>query len=228
MSLTIDEGEVVGIVGPTACGKTTLLNILASLDLPSSGNVVVKPPKAIGYMMQETALLPWRTLGENALLGTEVVFGKGKKQNSKADNYFQAFELLQHRNNYPETSSAGMKQRVALIRTLLINPSTILLDEPFSNLDFDIKLKIQRHLLKYQAEHKATMLIVTHDIEDAIALCNRVIVLSDKPTRVKREFLVDLGLAKRDPVESRKAPRFRNYFAEIWEELKYLEDESQP
>lgn len=226
MSFDIQDTEVVAIVGPTGCGKTTLLNILAALDVPNSGTIDIQPPQLIGYMMQESALLPWRTLAENALLGTEIVFGASKRPNSKSDYYFNAFELEQHQNNYPHTSSAGMKQRVALIRTLLINPSVILLDEPFSNLDFDIKLKIQRHLIKYHAESKATTVIVTHDIEDAIALSDRVLVLSDKPSKVKIEIPIELALDKRDPVEARKVPRFRDYFARIWEELKYLEDES--
>ncbi len=227
MSFNIQDTEIISIVGPTGCGKTTLLNLLVNLEIPSSGTILINPPKLIGYMMQESALLPWRTLAENALLGTEVVFGKHKRMNSRSDHYFAAFELEQHKNNYPNTSSAGMRQRVALIRTLLIDPSIVLLDEPFSNLDFDIKLKIQRHLIKYHHESKATMIIVTHDIEDAIALSDRVMVFSDKPAKVKIEIPIDLGLAKRDPVEARKAPKFRDYFAQIWEELKYLEDESQ-
>jgi NitT/TauT family transport system ATP-binding protein len=225
ISLDIHDREIVSIIGPTGCGKTTLLNILARVDTPDSGSVsTVLNKKAVGYMMQEAALLPWRTLAENALLGTELITGSRNHGRSSIDAYFKAFELELNKDNYPETSSAGMKQRVALIRTLLINPCLLLLDEPFSNLDFDIKLKIQRRLIQYYCENESTFLLVTHDIEDAIALSDKVIILSDKPTTIKVEVPIDLGLRRRDPVDARKSPRFSEYFAHIWNELKYLDD----
>ena len=172
--------------------------------------------------MQDNLLLPWRTLTENALLGEEIINGKRLETNILLDHYFQAFELEQFKESYPHASSGGMRQRVALIRTLLVNPSLLLLDEPFSNLDFDIKLKIQRFLLNYQEQNGTTILLVTHDIEDAIGLSDRVIVLSDKPATIKAEIPIDLDIAMRDPVEARKSPKFREYFIQIWDELKYL------
>ncbi|HEY9788736.1 MAG TPA: spermidine/putrescine ABC transporter ATP-binding protein, partial [Candidatus Obscuribacterales bacterium] len=120
--------------------------------------------------------------------------------------------------------SGGMRQRVSLIRTLAIDPIVLLLDEPFSSLDFDIKLKVQREIIKYQKAKAATVLLVTHDIEDAIALSDKIIILSEKPTRVKREFDVQLGLEHHDPVEARMAASFRSYFSQIWGELRYLDE----
>lgn len=117
-----------------------------------------------------------------------------------------------------------MKQRLSLLRTLLLQPSLLLMDEPFSNLDFDIKLKVQKFLLDYHVQHGNIILWVTHDIDDAIAISDRVIVLSDKPAKVKAEFPIDLGISKRSPVEARKSPKFRDYFAQIWDQLKYLEN----
>ncbi len=121
-----------------------------------------------------------------------------------------------------------MKQRVALIRTLLTEPSVLLLDEPFASLDFDVKLKIQKLLLNYHRKNGTAILLVTHDIEDAIALSDEVIVFSDKPAMIKAVIPIDVGLGKRDPIEARKSPRFTEYFTRIWDEIKYLDDEQEP
>jgi len=226
--LEIDPHTIVSLVGPTGCGKTTLLNLISKLDMPDSGvvTITIGDPEAIGYMMQNALLLPWRTLAENALLGTEVMRRRGHETDQLLDFYFDSFDLAGHEHSYPDTSSGGMKQRVALIRTLLVKPKLLLLDEPFSNLDFDIKLKIQRHLIRYHQMNEATVLLVTHDIEDAISLSDRVVVLSEPPTRIKADISIELGLARRDPVDARKSSRFSEYFAQIWDELKYLRDNS--
>jgi NitT/TauT family transport system ATP-binding protein len=226
ISLAVASSTFVALVGPTGCGKTTLLNLLAGLDTPDSGHIGISPTNhiAAGYMMQDHLLLPWRTLSENAILGTEVLTGRNTQAAKTVHDYFQAFDLGGHEDTYPNTASGGMKQRVALIRTLLLSASTLLLDEPFSNLDFDIRLKIQRQLISYQRERKTTILLVTHDIEDAIALAHRVIVLSDRPATVKADILIELGIERRDPVDARKSKRFSEYFAHIWDELKYLDE----
>jgi NitT/TauT family transport system ATP-binding protein len=225
VSFAISNGQLIGLVGPSGCGKTTLLNVLAGLDHANSGRADVEGEGSIGYMMQDSLLLPWRTLAENALLGLEVASGKTVINRKLVNKCLTAFDLTEASNIYPENASGGMKQRVALARTLLTMPSVLLLDEPFSSLDFDVKLKVQRYLLDYQRSAGTTILLVTHDIEDAIALSDEVIVLSSRPARVKAVIAIDLGTQKRDPIEARKSPRFTEFFSRIWDEIKYLTDE---
>lgn len=226
LSFCIDSQEIVSIVGPSGCGKTTLLNLIATLDQPDSGDINIKGngecKYRIGYMMQDALLLPWRTLAENALLGTEVSNYQNNVVPEMLNHYFNVFDLQEDKQTYPNESSGGMKQRVALIRTLLCSPMILLLDEPFSNLDFDIKLNIQRHLISYHQEKGTTILLITHDIEDAIALSDKVFILSDKPSVIKAEIPIDLGTNRKDPVEARKSSKFRDYFIKIWDELKYI------
>lgn len=223
-SLTIKSHSIVAILGPSGSGKTTLLNLIAALTEPDAGSLLIKSPDPVvlGFMAHEDSLLNWRTLAQNALLGTEVI-SNTPNPSELLETYFGLFELKKDKGTYPFEASSGMKQRVALIRTLLIQPSLLLLDEPFSSLDFDIKLKIQRVLLNYYREKKPTIVLVTHDIEDAIALADKVVMLSDKPTRIKKEIDIELNISTRDPVEARKSPQFRDYFIEIWNSLKYLE-----
>ncbi len=219
VSFRCEKGEIASVVGPTGCGKTTLLNVMARLDLPDGGSATVEGK--VGYMMQDALLLPWRTLAQNGILGAEVTRTETRDSHILLDKYLDAFDLARFSDSYPQAASGGMKQRVALIRTLLTQPSALLLVEPFSNLDFDVQLKIQRFLMDYHQKHSVTTLLVTHDIEDAIALSDKVIVLSSRPATVKTVLRIDLG---RDPIRARKSPRFTEYFARIWDEIKYLED----
>lgn len=223
LSLSCDMETVTTLVGPSSCGKTTILRLIAGLEQPTRGTIEIgKQP--VGYAMQQSPLLPWRTLAENAALGLELLCGGADDKGALIDSYFANFGLSGCQHLLPESSSGGMKQRVSLIRTLVPKPALVLLDEPFSSLDFDIKLKVQRELIKFQREQRAAVILVTHDIEDAIALSDKVVILSEKPTRIKREVYIDLGIAQRDPVKARMAPAFRQYFIEIWNELKYLEE----
>jgi NitT/TauT family transport system ATP-binding protein len=221
----IASGSIVSVVGPSGCGKSTLLNIICGIDKPDSGSIRIGAAgRPAGYMMQEPHLLPWRTLAENALLGVEVV-RELHTRDGLLRHYFEAFELDAHYETYPSESSGGMKQRAALIRTLLLKPSLLLLDEPFSGLDFDIKLKVQREIVRYQQSSSATTVLVTHDIEDAIALSDKVLVFSEAPAQIKAEIPIELGVSRKDPVEARKSERFREYFVEIWDQLKYLDED---
>ncbi len=211
------EDKIITFIGPSGCGKTTILNIISGL-ITSNESSVSLGHNNIGYMFQEDLLLPWRTLKENVKLGLEIL----KNDNDKIGEYISSFELSGFENYYPEELSGGMKQRAALIRTLLPSPNLILLDEPFSNLDFDIKIRIQKELLKYQKDKKATVLLVTHDIEDAIVLSDEVIILSDKPTSIKKTIPINFGGVEKNPIEYRKSYKFIDYFTEISKELKYL------
>ena len=222
LSFVCAPGTFTSIVGPSGCGKSTLLNLLAGLEAPDAGTVKISQ-NPIGYMMQDPLLLSWRTLEENAFLGAEI-----KRRNSYRDqcsDYFVSFGLAGSESIYPNAASGGMKQRVAIVRTLLTQPQIMLLDEPFSSLDFDTKLRSQQCVLQYQKQHSATVLLVTHDIEDAIALSDRVIVLAaGKPTSLRRDIKVNLDMEGHDPVEARRSERFREYFVQIWDELKLLEN----
>jgi len=223
LSLLFEKDKIYSVLGPSGCGKTTLLNIIGELIAPNFGEVKINSPHNIGYMLQENMMLPWRTLKENVLLGYEIYNNSKTPINSKIDGYIKEFELDGYANYYPSTLSGGMKQRAALIRTLLIQPNIILLDEPFSNLDYDIKLKVQNILLDYFHKNACTIILVTHDIEDVIALSDKIIILSEKPSKVKKEIVVDLGIESKNPIEARLSSKFNFYFKEIWEELKYLE-----
>lgn len=203
-----------------------MLSLIAHLEKSDGGSIDVPDDLAqsTGYMMQDPLLLPWRTLRENALLGAEI---KGMNNcDQLCSQYFGAFALSGNENLYPAQSSGGMRQRTALIRTLLTKPSLLLMDEPFSSLDFDTKLRVQHHLLSYQTTTGCTIIMVTHDIEDAIALSDRIIIFGGTPTRVRKEIGVDLG-AIHDPVEARKSGQFAEYFRTIWDELKLFEETAE-
>jgi NitT/TauT family transport system ATP-binding protein len=217
LSLTLKRNEFYCVLGPSGCGKSTLLNIIAGIIDLKSDNVQVDRNGNIGYLFQEDLLLPWRTLKENIELGLDVL----KLESNETNKYIKSFDLKGYEKYYPNELSGGMKQRAALIRTILPKPNILLLDEPFSNLDFDIKLRIQKDLLYYQQETNCLIIMVTHDIEDAIALSDKVIVLTEKPTTVKKIIDIDTRIKKKDPIEARKSPEFSNYFKEIWNELKY-------
>jgi len=222
LEFTIEKNNIYSILGPSGCGKSTILNLISGLLFPDSGKITIAEAKRIGYMLQENLLLPWRTLKENSLLGVEILKNHFVNNEKEIKKYFDLFDLNGYENYYPDSLSGGMKQRAALIRTLLFSPDILLLDEPFSNLDYDIKLKVQNHILEYFYRKKATILLVTHDIEDAIALSDKIFILSEKPSSIKKTIDVDLGLQLKNPIEARLSPKFNLYFKEIWEELKYL------
>lgn len=220
LNISVEAGSICAILGPSGCGKSTLLNLISGVDRPDSGNVFVSSRP--GYAMQEPHLVPWRTLGDNASLGIEVVRGIRASKTSVI-KYFRDFEMESAMDIYPAEASGGMKQRAALIRTLAIEPRILLLDEPFASLDYDIKLKVQQLILAFHEKVSATIILVTHDIEDAIALADTVVIFSEIPARIKAEIPIELGISRRDPVEARKSDRFRDYFVRIWGELKYLD-----
>jgi NitT/TauT family transport system ATP-binding protein len=208
--IDVPTGSICAIVGPSGCGKSTLLNIACGLETLDSGDVEIATDSKPGYMLQDPLLLPWRNIEENSTLGMEVA--KGEKPSSEVlKTYFDAVELWHDRSKYPSMVSGGMKQRVALVRTLLLCPRVLLLDEPFSSLDFDIKLKVQKFLLEYHRQNDTTILWVTHDIEDAIALSDQIIVLSAKPALVKARLDIDFEIPERNPIEARKSIRFLKY-----------------
>lgn len=227
IDLNIYEGEIVGIVGPSGCGKSTLLSIIAGLIEPSSGTVLVKGQKVcrsnrnIGYMFQKDQLLEWRNILQNVVLGLEIQGKLNSQYYEKARNLLNNYGLGDFIHSYPSQLSGGMRQRVALIRTLILEPDFLLLDEPFSALDYQTRLAISDEIGVILKKEGKTGLLVTHDIAEAISLCDRVVILSNRPATIKE--IIDIQLTcpegRNTPLGRREAPEFRYYFNKIWKEL---------
>ena len=228
VSLNVSEHSIVAIVGPSGSGKSTILNIIAQILPADAGRLEMNSHLSFGaglnYMMQDSVLLPWRTLWQNALLAAEVVDSESDTAKDRCQVLFSQLNLYQARNVLPDEASGGMLRRAALARALLTQPRLLLLDEPFAGLDFDIKLRAQRVLLREYASTAMSIVLVTHDIEDAIVLADRVVVLSEKPTVVKTEFEIDRGADDRDPFRSRASAWFTTQFRRAVKELRYLRD----
>lgn len=219
INLNVKENEFIAIVGSSGCGKSTLLSILSSLEKPSSGTFKFNKKNAkIGYMLQVDALFPWLTIFENAILGLKI-----KKEDTKENiNYVKellySYGLKDFINKYPNELSGGMRQRVALIRTLAIKPDILLLDEAFSALDYQTRLSVSEDVYKIIKKEKKTTIIVTHDLAEAISLADRIIVLSKRPAKIKKIY--DIKLSSGDgPINKRKAQEFSIYYDSIWKDL---------
>jgi len=204
ITFNVEDGEFLSIVGPSGCGKSTLLNIIAGLLKPSHGEVYIDQelstsfsPK-IGYMFQKDQLFDWLSVLDNVLLGLKI----------------------QHKiSHYPNELSGGMRQKVALIRTLALNPEVLLLDEPFSALDYQTRLNISDEIFNIIKKEKKTVIMVTHDISEAISMSNRVIVLTRRPSHISKIFDITFSEQYNSPLKSRKAKEFKDYFNDIWKEL---------
>ncbi len=203
IDLVVNLGEFVTVIGPSGGGKSTLFNIVAGVDQPSSGVVAidgdatgVRAGKS-GYMPQQPLLLPWRTVEENVMLGLDVRRVPRKKAQQEAQELLKRFGLAEFAHNYPVTLSGGMRQRVALLRTVLFNSSFLLLDEPFGALDALTRLSLQMWLLELWQTFHSSVLFITHDVREAILLSDRIYVLSSRPARVLRVVEVDLPRPRR-------------------------------
>jgi NitT/TauT family transport system ATP-binding protein len=222
VSLTVGDGEFVSIVGPSGCGKSTMLNVIAGLLAPSEGGTSVAgienngAGSRIGYMFQKDTLLPWATALENVCLPMDV---KGERDWHKARALMQLVDLTGFEAHYPRQLSGGMRKRVQLARLLAQDPDVLLMDEPFGALDAQTRLIIQEEFLKIWEKQRKTVLFVTHDLQEAIALSDKVILISARPGRVKATYTVDLPRPRN--VEHVLAnPRFMALFQEIWASLK--------
>lgn len=227
INLNILKGEIVGIVGPSGCGKSTLLSIISGLIEPSNGNVLINDEKVtefnrnIGYMFQKDQLLEWRNILQNVVLGPEIQGKLSPEVYETAEEMLKNYGLGDFINSYPSQLSGGMRQRVALIRTLLLEPDLLLLDEPFSALDYQTRLAIADEIGTILKQEKKTGILVTHDIAEAISLSDRVVILSKRPATIKE--IIDIKLTcpegNNTPLGCREAPEFRYYFNKIWKEL---------
>ncbi|HLI87976.1 MAG TPA: ABC transporter ATP-binding protein [Ktedonobacteraceae bacterium] len=198
IDLTVASGEFVTVIGPSGCGKSTLFNIIAGVDEPSSGSIAIDGDASssragkTGYMLQQPLLLPWRTVEENIMLGLDVRRVPRKQAQQEAHELLKRFGLAEFAHHYPATLSGGMKQRVALLRTVLFNRTFLLLDEPFGALDALTRLSLQMWLLDLWQSFHASVLFITHDVREAILLSDRIYVLSARPARVLRVVDVEL------------------------------------
>jgi NitT/TauT family transport system ATP-binding protein len=227
INLDILEDSVTCILGPSGCGKTTLLNLISGIDFPDKGEgrIILAPAlldSAKGYVFQNDLLLPWKNALDNALLGIDLKrLSPEIKDNSKKEvkKLFEKFGLGDFQRLYPSELSGGMKQRVSIIRALSIKPKILLFDEPFSDLDYQNKLSLEKLIIKEVGTNGQTLVFVTHSIDEAIALGNRVVLLAGSPAKIIQDILIeyDTDVSGRDPVLVRKNPRFSSYFADVVE-----------
>lgn len=228
ISFNIEEGDFVSIVGPSGCGKSTLLNIISGLLEPSSGEVVYNDPDVknnldkMGYMFQKDYLFPWLTVRENVLLGLKIKGFLTVDNIERADNLLKNYDLEKFKDHKPTQLSGGMRQRVALIRTLALNPRVLLLDEPFSALDYQTRQKLTDDVYEIIKREGKTAIMVTHDIGEAIIMSKRVIVLTKRPATIKDDMKIVFANSDKTPFNKRREPEFNKYFSELWQEVDGL------
>jgi NitT/TauT family transport system ATP-binding protein len=228
INFNIEEGDFVSIVGPSGCGKSTLLNIISGLLEPSSGEVVYNDPDVknnldkMGYMFQKDYLFPWLTVRENVLLGLKIKGFLTVDNIERADNLLKNYDLEKFKDHKPTQLSGGMRQRVALIRTLALNPRILLLDEPFSALDYQTRQKLTDDVYEIIKREGKTAIMVTHDIGEAIIMSKRVIVLTKRPATIKDDMKIVFANSDKTPFNKRREPEFNKYFSELWQEVDGL------
>ena len=222
-NLDVFDGEFIAIVGPSGCGKTTILSILSGILKTTSGNVLIENKDIkqsdayIGYMFQRDELFEWRTVWQNIMLGLEIKKQITDEQKQYANSLIEKYGLKDFVNKKPRELSGGMRQRVALIRTLVLKPQILLLDEPFSALDFQTRLSVCDDVYNIIKNEHKTAVLVTHDISEAISMADRVVVLTKRPAKVKKIFKMDIE--GDSPLNRRESPKFSKKFNEVWREL---------
>lgn len=224
VSFGVNEGEFVSIVGPSGCGKSTLLSIMAGLEKPTGGSALLNgqpissPSPKIGYMPQKDQLFPWRTIWGNITLGPELQKIKSGPCIDHINDLCRRYGIADFIKKTPSQLSGGMRQRCALIRTLALSPDILLLDEPFSALDYQTRLAVSADIYSIIRSEGKTAILVTHDISESVSLSDRVVVLSRRPGRVKSIHSLQ-GLENMSPMDRRNSDAFRQYFNDIWKEL---------
>lgn len=225
ISFQVNLGEFLAIVGPSGCGKSTLLSIIARLLEPESGTLSFQNPDGslhypkIGYMLQHDHLFEWRSVYKNVILGLEIKKMLTQENIDSVNQLLKDYGLYQFKDKRPGELSGGMRQRAALIRTLALNPEILLLDEPFSALDYQTRLSVSEDICRIIRSTKKTAVLITHDLSEAISLADRVLVLSHRPAVVKSEIPIRLTKPDDSALAARKAPEFSRYFNLLWEEL---------
>lgn len=219
VSFTVNEGEFIAIVGPSGCGKSTLLNIICGLLQAKKGNCILHDNISMGYMLQHDHLFEWRTIYENVTLGLEINHKLSTENKQYVLSLLETYGLIDFKDKKPSELSGGMKQRAALIRTLALHPEILLLDEPFSALDYQTRLLVSSDIGRLIKRTGKTAILVTHNLSEAISLADRVIVLSHRPSTIKADIGIQLTLPDDSLLGYRRAPEFQDYFNTIWEML---------
>lgn len=218
LSFSMSKGEFISIVGPSGCGKSTLLSLICGLMKPEEGTVELHG-KLMGYMLQKDHLLEWRSIYKNIVLGLEIRHSLTSETKHKVQEYLEQYGLADFANAKPSELSGGMRQRVALIRTLILEPDLLLLDEPFSALDYQTRLNVADDIGQIIRREKRSAILVTHDLSEAISLGDKVIVLTQRPASIKQIIPLKFDLEADTPLQRRNAPEFKNYFNMVWKEL---------
>lgn len=225
VNFRIKEGEFVSIIGPSGCGKSTLLSAIAGLIPKTSGEIYIDGEKVtgitekMGYMLQRDCLLEWRTILSNVLFGLEVKGKITKESKEYAANLLKKYELYDFKDKFPSELSGGMRQRASLIRTLSSRPKILLLDEAFSALDYQTRIMVTNDIYDILRKENITVLMVTHDISEAISMSDRVIVLTKRPGTIKEIHEIKFDIETKTPLNCRERPEFSKYFNTLWKEL---------
>ncbi len=225
ITFTVDEAEFLAVVGPSGCGKSTLLSLLAGLMQPEQGSIAIhSSPRTnggtgIGYMLQKDHLFEWRTVYRNVILGLEIQKRMTAENLAHVEQMLEDYGLAAFRDARPSELSGGMRQRAALIRTLALDPQLLLLDEPFSALDYQTRLQVCDDVHSIIKKEKKTAILVTHDLSEAISMADRILILSRRPATICRVIPMHFQDPHLTPMERRQAPEFKIYFNEIWKEL---------
>ena len=233
ITFSMEKGDFFSVVGPSGCGKSTLLSIIAGTLRPTAGRVLVDgqavdgPNPRIGYMLQQDNLLEWRTIRQNVLFGLELRHQITPETVRRADGLLETYGLAAFASSRPSQLSGGMRQRAALIRTLAINPSILLLDEAFSALDYQTRLEVTEDVYRIIRRERVTALMVTHDIPESICMGDKVLILSARPAVVQEELPITFDLPQRSPLRCRGCAEFPTYFDHIWKELGMYETTSE-
>lgn len=220
ISLDIKDGEYVAIVGPSGCGKSTLLNIIGGIDSKSGGDIQMSDGIKVGYMLQNDCLFPWLNILDNCLLGLKIKGNLNEENINYVKELLNTYGLSDFMYKYPNSLSGGMRQRVALIRTLALRPDILLLDEAFSALDYQTRLVVSDDVYNIIHGTGKTVIMITHDIAEAISMADRVVVLTNRPAKVKKIYDIEME-NKSNPIENRKCREFSKYYDMIWKEIDY-------
>lgn len=233
ISFSMKEGEFIALVGSSGCGKSTLLSIIAGIMEQTAGDVLLEGKSiresrtAIGYMLQQDYLFPWKTIIENVLIGPKVNHRKTNDTKKRANELLTEVGLPHVADDYPDSLSGGMRQRVALVRTLMTDPKILLVDEPFSALDYQTKLKLENIVSDLLRSYQKTAILVTHDIGEAISMCDRIFLMNANPGSIANVFEVPIELRNEQPFYVRRHPKYQILFDRIWEALNQTESSSE-